>query len=154
MCSSDLIDEEYSSCIDQLREILEASKPGSSPFAELNKLYMQILSIYPDTDLLLRVLGSLLAPILSRILFNDQGVGGISTSHPGQVEHILRRLHSVFLSITPYESSHLMPPFFNFFSTRAGQEDYYINQENITADIIRGTADLMRDYDKRESSLG
>jgi len=65
------VDEEYSSCIDRLREILELSKPGSSAFAELDKLYLQILSIYPDTGLLLRVLGGLLAPMRSRVLFKD-----------------------------------------------------------------------------------
>jgi len=57
------VDEEYSSCIDRLREILELSKPGSSVFGGLDKLYMQILSIYPVTDPLLHVLGSLLFPL-------------------------------------------------------------------------------------------
>ena len=60
------VDEIYPSCIDRLREILEISKPGSSAFAELDKLYMQILSIYLDTDLLLRVLGGFLTTVRSK----------------------------------------------------------------------------------------
>jgi len=77
------------------------SKPGSSAFAELDKAYIQVLSIYPDTDLLLRVLGVLLTPFPSSPSFEPyelenvecpQAVPGL---HPGQVEHILRGLHSV-----------------------------------------------------------
>jgi len=65
---------EYSSCIDRLREILELSKPGSSAFAELDKLYMQILSIYPDTNLLLGVLGGLLTPVHSAYIYPPESV--------------------------------------------------------------------------------
>jgi len=155
------VDEEFSSCIDRLREILEVSKPDSSAFAELDKLYMQILSIYPDTDLLLRVLGGLLAPIRPLARFNvPEWVESLQATldlHPGQVEHILRGLHSVLeirvhanqiRRVTPFHASF---PRFLFDKTRAGR--YYINQENIRADIVRGTADLMRDYDKRKSYL-
>ena len=67
------VDEEYFSCTDRLREILELSKPGLSAFAELDKLYMQILSIYPEseTDLLLRVLGAVLCLLPSHTHFHD-----------------------------------------------------------------------------------
>ena len=77
---------------------------------------------------------------------------------PGQVEHILRGLHSVLelqvqfdgtTRVTPFHASF---PQFLFDKTRAGR--YYIDKENINADIVRHTADLMRDYDKRMSSLG
>ena len=155
------VDEEYSSCIDRLREILEVSKPGLSAFAELDKLYMQILSIYPDTDLLLRVLGVLLTPVRSELRLCDpesvESLQAILGLHPGQIEHILRGLHSVLdiqvsvnhtLQIKPIHASF---PQFLFDMGRAGR--YYINQENIHEDIVRGTADLMRDYDKRKSSL-
>jgi len=146
------VDEEYSSCIDRLREILELSKPGLSAFAELDKLYIQVLSSYPDTDLLLRVLGCLLTIESVEYL---QAILGL---HPGQVEHILRGLHSVLdvqvsvdhtLQVIPFHASF---PQFLFDKTRAGR--YHIDEQNINADIVRGTADLMRDYDKRKSFLG
>jgi len=153
------VDEEYSSCIDRLREILELL--NSSAFADLDKLYTQILSIYPDTDLLLRVLGGLLAPISARIILNDrewvESLQAILGLHPGQVEHIFRGLHSVLdiqvsaVHILRVEPFHASFPQFLFDEARAGR--YYINKENINAVIVRGTADLMRDYDKRKSSL-
>jgi len=156
------VGEEYSSCIDRLREILEVSKPGSSAFAELDKLYMQILSVYPDTDLLLRVLGGLLLPhpifTIGNYPHREESIPAILGLNPGQVEHILRGLHSV-LDIRVYtnyiervEPFHASFPQFLFDKARAGR--YYINEENVNADIVRGMADLMRDYDKRKSSLG
>ena len=160
------VDEEYPSCIDRLREVLELSKPGSSAFGELDKLYMQVLSIYPDTDLLLRVLGGLLTPFRSHLhedgLESVESLQAILGLHPGQIEHILRGLHSVLdiqvslnhtLDLTQrVEPFHASFPQFLFDQSRAGR--YYINQESINADIVRGTADLMRDYDKRKPSLG
>ena len=158
------VDAEYCSCIERLREILEVSKPGSSAFGELDKLYRQILSAYPDTDLLLRILGGLLIPFLPlgfySISFHLESVGStqaILGLYPGQVEHILRGLHSV-LDIQVY-SDHVqvLKPFHDSFpqflvdKSRAGR--YYISKESITADIVRGTADLMRDYVKRRSSV-
>ena len=154
------VDEKYSSCIDRLREILELSKPDSSPFAELDKLYIQILSIYPDTDLLLRVLGGVLALDYFRFIYlleSMESVQAILGSHPGQVEHILCGLYSVLkLRVNTDGTRRVMPfhasfPQILFDQTRAGK--YYINLENINADIVRGTADLMRDYDKRKSSV-
>ena len=154
------VDEEYSSCIDRLQEILELS--NSSAFAELDKLYTQILSIYPDTDLLLRVLGVLLTQVRSlphlHGLKSIDSLQAILGLHPGQVEHIFRGLRSV-LELGDYDNPiqrvqpfHASFPQFLFDKSRAGR--YYINQENINADIVRGTADLMRDYDKRKSSPG
>ena len=157
------VDEEYPSCIDRLREILELSKSGSPAFGELDKLYRQILSVYPDTDLLLRVLGCLLTSVRFPVrLFKSESAESLRAIlglHPGQVEHILRGLHSVLdvrVSVNhtlrvkgPFHAS--FPQFF-FDETRAGR--YYINQENINEDIVRGTADLMRDYHNRKSSLG
>jgi len=150
-----------SSCIDRLQEILELSKPGSSAFAELDKLYTQILSTYLDTDLLLRVLGGLLTPVRSRLhLYDLEGMESLQAIlglHPGQVEHILRGLHSVLAIQVSVDHTRRVKPFhasfpqFLFDESRAGR--YYINQENINADIVRGTADLMRDYDKQKSSL-
>jgi len=156
------VDEEYSSCIDRLREILELSNSGSSAFAELDKLYMQILSIYPDTDFFLRVLGGLLTPVRSYLHFDElesvESLQAILGLHPGQVEHILRGLHSVLELKFSDNRTRRVKPFhasfaqFLFDKTRAGR--YYIDQENIKADTVRRTADLMRDYDKRKSSLG
>jgi len=155
------VDEEYSSCIDRLREILELSTPGSSAFAELDKLYMQVLSIYPDTDLLLRVLGGLLAPMPSRAVFNEwewvESLRAILDLHPGQVEHILHGLHCPRYPCFCQQTRRVKPfhasfPQFLFDKSRAGR--YYIDLENINTDIVRGAADLMRDYDKRRSSLG
>jgi len=155
------VDQEYSSCIDRLREVIELSTPGSSMFAELDKLYLQVLSIYPDTDLLLRVLGGLLAPTRTRIHFNDREwvecLQAILGLHPGQVEHILRGLHSV-LDIRVYvdhirqaKPFHASFPQFLFDKSRAGR--YHIDTQNIIADIVQGTADLIRDCDKRTPSL-
>ena len=156
------VDEEHSSCIDRLREILEISKPGSSAFAELDKLYTQILSTYPDADLLLRVLGAFLIPVgfLTHCYSPErvESLQAILGLHPGQVEQILRGLHSVLdiqisvdhtLRLKPFHASF---PQFLFDTNRAGR--YYIDKKNINADIVRGTADLMRDYDKWKSSLG
>ena len=155
------VDEEYSSCIDRLQDILEVSKSGSSAFAELDKLYMQILSIYPDTDLLLRVLGGVItrvrSPLQSHDLDSVESLQAILGLRPGQVEQILRGLHSV-LDIQVYDNHievvapfHASFPQFLVDQSRAGR--YYIDQENVNADLVRGMADLMRDYDKRNSSL-
>ena len=158
------VDEEYFSCIDRLREIVELSKPGSSAFGELDKLYMQVLTTYPDIDLLLRVLGGLLSPARSHLLSHEvettesvESLQAILGLHPGQIEHILRGLHSVLdIHVAGDHTSCVKPfhasfPQFLFDRSRAGR--YYIDQETINADIVRGTADFMRDYDKRKSSL-
>jgi len=136
------VDEEYSSCIDRLREIFELSKPGLSAFAELDKLYIQILSIYTDTDLLLRVLGGLLSPVRSQLHFqyfeSVESLQAILGLHPGQVEHILGDLHSV-LELRVYGNRREVKPLyasfpqFLFDKNRAGR--YYINEENVNADL-------------------
>jgi len=123
---------------------------------------MQILSNYPDTCLLLRVLGGLLSPTrpggFSYELGWVESLQAILGLHPGQLVHVLRGFHSVLdiqvsqvyhtLGITPFHASF---PQFLFEQTRAGK--YYIDTQNINADLVRGAADLMRDYDKRKSSL-
>jgi len=107
------VDEEYPSCIDRLREMLEVSTPGPPAFAELDKLYMQILSIYPDTDLLLRVLGGLLTPVHSRfhVFESVESLQVILRLHPGQVEHILRGLHSVLELQVYFDRTRRVKPF-------------------------------------------
>ena len=123
---------------------------------------MQVLSIYPDTDLLLRVLGGLLTPARSGSepyeLESVESLQAILGLHPGQIEHILHGLHSV-LELRVYANGirrvkpfHASFPEFLFDKSRAGR--YYINREDINADIVRRTADLMRDYDTRKSSFG
>jgi len=44
--------------------------------------------------------------------------------------------------------------FLQFLFDKSWAGRYYINQENVNAEMVRGTADLMRDYDKWKSSLG
>ena len=78
--------------------------------------------------------------------------------HPGQTEHTLRGLHSVIeLQVDANYTRQAQPfcasfPQSLFVKNRAGW--YCIDVENANADIVRGMADLMHDYDEQKSSLG
>ncbi|KAF5376275.1 hypothetical protein D9615_008484 [Tricholomella constricta] len=148
------IDEEYYSPLDRLDEVLNASSTSTStPFAELDKLYTQILSTCPHTDRLKRVLGYLLAP--SDRLSNPPWAATIETVlnlRRGEVRLTLRGLHSLlgFTSTSvldenseivgvdiSIQSLHASLGDFLFDKERAGK--FYIDLEECHADIVRGS---------------
>jgi hypothetical protein len=100
------IDEEYYHPGDRLTELMNGSAPGSAVFAELDKLYQQILSTHPNWALLKSILQSyMVVPEIN--LYQPfscthdehtsdtcirEAILGLS---PGQILSNLRGLHSI-----------------------------------------------------------
>jgi len=106
------INEEYFSPVARLDQILGTSNASSesNPFAELDQLYIQILSSYPNPHLpmLKLILGyAVMSPVLrSRTLFLPS-IQDIVDLVPGQMELTLRGLRS--LVSVPYVIPHHEP---------------------------------------------
>ena len=133
------IDEEYYSPVARLDHIFGTSNSSSelNPFAELDQLYIQILSSYPIPDLhvLKLILGfAVMSPVLrSRSLFpffpSIEDILGLA---PGQVELTLRGLRSLVSStaIHDYKYPHLIHASFgDFLLDKARAKDYHIDSE-------------------------
>ena len=100
------IDEEYFSPADRLDQIMNSSKSAAlprdsepAPFAELDKLYLQILSSYPISKLhtLKRILGYVAFPSVrgSRMGVDMLDIEALLRLPRGQVKLMLRGLHSL-----------------------------------------------------------
>ena len=147
------VDEEYFSPIGRLQEVLETSQAGSEAFEELDKLYRQVLSTCPRTDLVVRILKCLFfsdpVPVTqSRI--TAETVETILNLHRGEVRSTLRGLHSV-LNIKRYSNqiTHVMPyhaSFLDFLSDPSRAGEYFINPNSKLGHLgfIRGAARWFR----------
>jgi hypothetical protein len=159
------VDEEHFSCVRRLEDILKIHKPESEPFAELDKLYIQILSISSNTELLIRVLGFLfvrnIKPLNGFLSSGEESMSYLEALlelRPGEIMLALRGLRSV-LDFAPSQLGPILDPKpkpfhvsftdFLFDESRAGK--YYIDRQGIRADIVRCTVDFIGNYAARRS---
>ena len=128
------IDEEYFSPVNRLDQVLHCSTPSvsppdSAPFAELDKLYIQILSCCPGSHI------PLLRRILGYAVFDSvpRGIGHIAAFLcllPGNVKLTLRGLRSLVSFEGMWEPLELMHASFRDFlvdEARAGT--YFIDSD-------------------------
>ena len=103
------IDDEFSPCTKRPQEVLQAAGPASTVFAELDKLYTQILSTCPNIQLLSRALGCLIVLPTYRLDQSPQTVERVLKLWPGEGMTILRGLHAVLNfepeTVTPIHAS-------------------------------------------------
>jgi len=133
------IDKEYSSPADQLDQILGLSKSSLelNPFAELDQLYIQILSSYRTSQL--PTLKNILGHIIMSPVFKDRSLYLPSIEHildlaPGELELTLRGLRSLVSPTPPLygmaPEAHLIHASFgDFLLDRARAGHYYIDSE-------------------------
>ena len=129
------IDEEYFSPPERLDQVLNHSlsstSPDSTPFAELDKLYFQILSTCPKSKiaLLKHILGYLLLP-RSILILNIDHIAAFLSLSPGDVRLSLRGLRSLisFIPSIRLEELHLVHASFgDFLRDKARAGVYYID---------------------------
>ncbi|KAF5367880.1 hypothetical protein D9615_010478 [Tricholomella constricta] len=133
------VDEEFFSPVDRLDEIIMVAAPGSSPFAELDKLYTQILSTNPNTDLLVRILGAIFIDLPSieyadKAIRDPKVIERIFDLKKGAVRSALRGMHSLLRVLhDTVESYHASSYDFLFDKDRAGR--FFIDSAEHHADI-------------------
>ena len=131
------IDEEFFSPVARLDQVLGSSGSSSelNPFAELDKLYIQILSSCPTFQL--PMLKHILGHVIMSPVFDDRGmslpfVQDILDLAPGQMELALRGLRSLvsLSSSSFYEEPRLIHASFgDFLVDRARAKHYHIDVE-------------------------
>lgn len=150
------VGEEYGSCVDRLREVVEQSESSSpATFAELDNLYRQILSTSSDKRLLLRILGFLVVPggglglrapslEMTEILFDLQPGLALLTLR-GMYSVLQIRLHPKRLNngVTPIHAS-----FREFLLDEARAGPYFLDRWKCNEDTIRCIFTVFRDWDK------
>ena len=108
-----LDDDEYSPCTKKLDEVVRMCNVTATPFAELDKLYTEILSTCPDRAQLLLVLGCLLLLRAEDMLLPSvekiELVLGLRW--PGEALATLRGLHSVITFEPRPRQPKRYPPF-------------------------------------------
>jgi len=132
------IDEEYESPAARLDQVLSTSNSSldRNPFAELDQLYIQILSSYPTSHLpmLKQILGyAVMTPLLESRGLHLPSIEAILDLAPGQIELTLRRLQSL-ASITVFSFSSIVPrlihaSFGDFLLDRFRAKQYHIDSE-------------------------
>jgi hypothetical protein len=156
------IDDENFSCVQRLEDVLNASESGSAAtiFAELDKLYTQILSACPNTQLLVRVLRGLLGDPLFWFRMPVECLEFIYNLRHGEIMQMLRHFHSVLEFITEagilstttvVRSHHASFLDFLFDKDRAGA--YYINKDSVYQDVCEGCISFVSNYQSRQSSI-
>ena len=105
------VDEECYSSDKRLHEVLKVLQSGSEVFEELDKLYRQILSTCPRTDLLLLILETLFFsdPIVQSDMTAEMVEVVLNLSHR-EVASTLHDLHLV-LNISEYSGGTYIEPF-------------------------------------------
>jgi len=132
------VDEENFSPIGRLAQILNISNPAvlpsdSTPFAELDKLYLQILSSCPTSKhpLFTRILGYVLfAPDYGHSDMHVENIEALLRLPRGQVKLILRGLRS--LVSFEYRMSLHHASFGDFLQDRERSKDYHVDSEEWT----------------------
>ena len=131
------IDEEYFSCTERLDQVLGTSNnphpdPDLTPFAELDKLYIQVLSTCPKSwlHLLKNILGFLLfAETLARPCIIEELLG----LERGRVLLILRGLHSIidFLQVLRDEAllRSIHASFLDFLLDPSRSKDHHVDRQ-------------------------
>jgi len=123
------VDEEYFSCLERLGQVLCTSAAHHDPeemlFAELDKLYSNVLSTCPKSQL----------PLLKRVLpFHEVGavgsnVEGLLGLRPGQLNLTLRGLRSIVTVDDNDSLDSFHVSFFDFLFDPARAKDYYVDIE-------------------------
>jgi len=136
------IDDENFSPIERLDQILTGSNsavppPDSAPFAELGKLYLQILSSCPTSKLpmLKRILGYLIFPSVMDISvsMDTLNIEALLRLPRGQVKLMLRGLRSlVSLGESPWDLSIglIHASFGDFLHDKERSHDYHVDSED------------------------
>jgi len=127
------IDEEYFSCVERLNQVLGTSAayhdPPELPFAELDKLYSDVLSTWPKSQL----------PLLKRALAflgGDPKVSAIEaflSLRPGQLNLTLRGLWSIVAVDIHGHLSSFHASFLDFLFDPARAKDYHVDLEQCYA---------------------
>ena len=129
------IDDEYSPCTKRLQEVLQAAGPNSTAFAELDKLYTQILSTCPNIQLLSRALGCLIVLPTYRLIQGPWTIERVLELWPGEGMTILRGLHAVLNIkrgiITPIHAS-----LSDFLFDKSRSSKFYVDPQICHVDII------------------
>jgi len=128
------IDDEFSPCTKKLQEVLQATGPASTAFAELDKLYTQILSTCPDIRLLSRVLGCLIVLPTYRLDQSPQTIEHILELWPGEGMAILRGLHAV-LSFQGETARPIHASLSDFLFDESRSNKFYIDPQICHVDI-------------------
>ena len=138
------IDEEYFSSVDRLDQVLGLSEPSSTVFAELDKLYTQILSSCTDSALLKRILGFV---VFTAFFPTVSQIEVILNVRPGKVLLTLRGMHSLFTFHGPSWNCTIVPvhaSFGDFIQDEDRSKTYHINSndwyKNILRDILKATS--------------
>lgn len=167
---------------ERLDQVLDRSPTsGSAAFAELDKLYDQILSTCPDTHLLLRVLGfSFIFPSDTRPPVTLSYIEITFNLRPGQAQAALRGIHSILhwrvideidyedegsfsgvnddvnLGLFVAEDISISPvhaSLTDFLFDKERAKIFFIDKEKIYEDIFRHTLILFRDWNHRKTSF-
>lgn len=156
------VDDPHQHPVDQLKTILGIRATQSSPFAELDQLYRQILSSSPDEERMMKVLRLLFvlvaygSDIFIDIFFHVPG--GVFTLtekmlmfRPSDIHSSLRGLHSLLLISDPSESDfyngslvkfhHASFP--DFLTEEHRSKGYFINVASVCGDIAMSCLSIM-----------
>ena len=129
------IDHEFSPCTKRLQEVLQAAGPASSAFAELDKLYTQILSTCPNIPLLSRVLGCLIVVPKYGLDQSPQTVERILELWPGEGATILRGLHAV-LNVQRKTTKPFHASLSDFVFDESRSKEFYIDPQTCHVNIV------------------
>jgi len=129
------IGDEFSPCTKRLQEVLQSAGPGSTASAELDKLYIQILSTCPNIQLLSRVLGCLIILPMYDLDKSSRSVERVLELWPGEGMSILRGLHAVLRfqdeTVEPIHAS-----FSDFLFDESRSKKFYIDPQRCHVDIV------------------
>ena len=129
------IDDEFSPCTKRLQEVLQATGPASTVFAELDKLYTQILSTCPNIQLLPRALGCLILLPKYDLFQTPQTIERVLELWPGEGMTILRGLHAI-LNFGPKTVTPIHASLSDFLVDESRSNKFYIDPQICHVDIM------------------
>jgi len=146
------IDDEFSPCTKRLEDVLQATGPTSTVFAELDKLYTQILSTCPNIQLLSRVLGCLIILPTYDLAQSPRTVEHVLELWPGEGMTILRGLHAVLRfqreTVEPIHAS-----FSDFLFDESRSKEFYIDPQKCHVDIVLHFLRLITDLELKGGDM-
>ncbi|KAF8074137.1 hypothetical protein FPV67DRAFT_789138 [Lyophyllum atratum] len=150
------VDEEFVNPVERLQLILDASDSDGSPFAELDKLYHQILSANPNTDLLVQILGPIFIssppPEVTSISAYQPGmIDSILGLQPGTARSVLGGMHSLLRVEETVKCFHASFRDFLFDKSRAGS--FFIDPKRHHYDMALGFLRIMDQWEAGSTTL-
>ena len=143
------IDDEFSPCTKRLHEVLQAAGPNSTAFAELDKLYTQVLSTCPNAQLLSRALGCLIFLPEYELPQSPQTIERVLELWPGEGMTILRGLHAVLNfkggTVRPIHAS-----LSDFLFDESRSSKFYIDPQICHGDIMLHILRLITHWEPKE----